>query len=91
MAATMEFAPGERPPLTKPLIGNSSLRGSSLHWCRRMALVAADGAAAGKTLGDGGYVAAGGTVGDWQTVPEPTSGLLMLFGCALLALRRKGK
>jgi len=30
-----------------------------------------------------------GTVGTWQTVPEPTSGLLLLIGSALLALKRK--
>jgi len=30
-----------------------------------------------------------GSVGAWQTVPEPTSGLLMLCGFALMALRRK--
>ena len=28
-------------------------------------------------------------VGDWQTVPEPTSGLLLLLGVAGLALRRR--
>ena len=35
----------------------------------------------------------GGTAGvrDWQPVPEPTSGLLMLLGFAGLALRRKQK
>jgi len=27
--------------------------------------------------------------GDWKTVPEPTSGLLLLLGSALLALKRK--
>jgi len=32
---------------------------------------------------------AAGTVGDWTTVPEPTSGLLFLLGSALLALKRK--
>ena len=31
----------------------------------------------------------GTAVGGWQTVPEPTSGLLMLLGMAGLALRRK--
>lgn len=30
-----------------------------------------------------------GMVGDWQTVPEPTSGLLLLLSVAGLALRRK--
>ena len=28
-------------------------------------------------------------VADWQTVPEPTSGLLLLLGVAGLALRRR--
>ena len=32
---------------------------------------------------------AGTATGGWQTVPEPTSGLLMLLGMAGLALRRK--
>ena len=31
----------------------------------------------------------GDTVGTWQAVPEPTSGLLLLLGMAGLALRRK--
>ena len=31
----------------------------------------------------------GSTVGSWQAVPEPTSGLLLLVGGALLALKRK--
>jgi len=30
-----------------------------------------------------------GTAGAWTTVPEPTSGMLALFGCALFALRRR--
>jgi len=34
------------------------------------------------TFGDAG-------TGSWQTVPEPTSGLLLLLGGALLCLRRK--
>ena len=29
------------------------------------------------------------TAGNWQSVPEPTSGLLMLLGMAGLALRRR--
>jgi len=33
--------------------------------------------------------ATGGSVGNWQAVPEPTSGLLLLLGVAGLALRRK--
>jgi len=33
--------------------------------------------------------AAAGTVGGWQSVPEPTSGLLLLLGLAGLALRRR--
>jgi hypothetical protein len=32
---------------------------------------------------------AGGTIGAWTAVPEPTSGLLLLLGIAGLALRRK--
>lgn len=39
--------------------------------------------------------AAQGTVGDWRTasnfIPEPSSGLLLLMGGALLALRRRRK
>ena len=31
------------------------------------------------------------TAGAWQSVPEPTSGLLLLLGMAGLALRRKQK
>ena len=29
------------------------------------------------------------TDGGWQAVPEPTSGMLLLVGCALMALKRK--
>ena len=32
-----------------------------------------------------------GTTGGWQSIPEPTSGLLMLLGMGGLALRRKQK
>ena len=32
---------------------------------------------------------AGGTIGAWTAVPEPTSGLLLLLGVAGLALKRK--
>ena len=32
---------------------------------------------------------AGGTIGAWTAVPEPTSGLLLLLGVAGLALRRR--
>lgn len=39
----------------------------------------------------GASTAATGGVRDWQPVPEPTSGLLMLLGFAGLALRRKQK
>ena len=31
----------------------------------------------------------GAAIGDWQSVPEPTSGLLLLLGVAGLALRRR--
>ena len=37
----------------------------------------------------GAATAATGGVRDWQAVPEPTSGLLMLVGLAGLALRRR--
>lgn len=37
----------------------------------------------------GAAAAATGGVRDWQAVPEPTSGLLMLLGMAGLALRRR--
>ena len=39
----------------------------------------------------GASTATTGGVRDWQPVPEPTSGLLMLLGFAGLALRRKQK
>ena len=39
----------------------------------------------------GAATLATGGVRDWQPVPEPTSGLLMLLGFAGLALRRKQK
>ena len=39
-------------------------------------------------FGGAGTASVGG-VRDWQAVPEPTSGLLMLLGVAGLALRRK--
>lgn len=39
----------------------------------------------------GASTAAVGGVRDWQAVPEPTSGLLLLLGVAGLALRRKQK
>ena len=42
----------------------------------------------GKFLGDSGYV---GTVSGGGGIPEPTSGLLLLIGGSLLALRRKQK
>ena len=46
------------------------------------------------TVGDlsniiGGNVAGGSTPTAWSSVPEPTSGLLMLLGMAGLALRRR--
>lgn len=39
----------------------------------------------------GAAALATGGVRDWQPIPEPTSGLLMLLGMAGLALRRKQK
>lgn len=35
------------------------------------------------------FEASGASAGNWQTVPEPTSGLLLLLGMAGLALKRK--
>ena len=37
----------------------------------------------------GGFKTTGSKWGAWQTVPEPTSGLLLLIGVAGLALKRK--
>ena len=52
------------------------------------------GSDAGITVGNlaSHYLGAnpGTSTGGWQTVPEPTSGLLMLLGMAGLALKRKG-
>ena len=42
-----------------------------------------------QSKGTAGNIISG--VADWQTVPEPTSGLLLLLGVAGLALRRKQK
>ncbi len=39
----------------------------------------------------GDFTNATATSGGWQSIPEPTSGLLMLLGMAGLALRRKQK
>ena len=51
------------------------------------------GSDAGISIGNLNTVYLGGTstasIGGWQTVPEPTSGLLMLLGMAGLALKRK--
>ena len=51
------------------------------------------GADSGLTIGNLSSVYLGGnstaSTGGWQTVPEPTSGLLMLLGMAGLALKRK--
>ena len=49
--------------------------------------------ASNKSIANMGTILGGGTsgtsLGGWQSVPEPTSGLLMLLGMAGLALRRK--
>ena len=49
--------------------------------------------ASNKTVANMGIILGGGSsgtsLGGWQSVPEPTSGLLMLLGMAGLALRRK--
>ena len=49
--------------------------------------------ASNKTVANMGTILGGGSsgtsLGGWQSVPEPTSGLLMLLGMAGLALRRK--
>ena len=50
---------------------------------------AASGAGSITTIFGGAGTASTGGVRDWQAVPEPTSGLLMLLGVAGLALRRK--
>ena len=51
------------------------------------------GSDAGITIANLGTAYLGGTstasIGGWQTVPEPTSGLLLLLGVAGLALKRK--
>ena len=56
-------------------------------------LVAAVGMNQPKTLDASGftYVAAGSGGGGGENVPEPTSGLLLLVGAGMLALRRKQK
>ena len=49
----------------------------------------ASGTKAVANIFGGASTATAGGVRDWQPVPEPTSGLLMLLGMAGLALRRK--
>ena len=49
----------------------------------------ASGAKSVQNIFGGAATASVGGVRDWQAVPEPTSGLLMLLGVAGLALRRK--
>lgn len=49
----------------------------------------ASGTKAINNIFGGASTAAVGGVRDWQAVPEPTSGLLMLLGFAGLALRRR--
>lgn len=41
------------------------------------------------TLGFGNMASATQNASNWQSVPEPTSGLLVLLGMAGLALKRK--
>ena len=42
-----------------------------------------------QTIGFGNQATYTGNSGNWQAVPEPTSGLLLLLGVAGLALKRK--
>jgi len=51
----------------------------------------ASGVKAVSNIFGGASTATTGGVRDWQPVPEPTSGLLLLLGMAGLALRRKQK
>lgn len=37
----------------------------------------------------GNAIGAATSGGGWQAIPEPTSGMLLLVGCALMALKRK--
>ncbi len=63
--------------------------GKNLAWGQTtMNLAAAAGMNQTKTLGSFTYVAAGGST---PSIPEPTSGLLLLVGAGMLALRRKQK
>ena len=55
----------------------------------KTATTKADTATTTTTFGIGSQEAASQVAGNWQTVPEPTSGLLMLLGMAGLALRRR--
>ena len=64
--------------------------GKNLAWGQTtINLAAAAGLNQTKTLGEFTYVAAGG--GSQGDIPEPTSGLLLLVGAGMLALRRKQK
>jgi len=64
--------------------------GKNLAWGQTtMNLAAAPGMNQAKTLNSFTYVAAGG--GSQGDIPEPTSGLLLLVGAGMLALRRKQK
>ena len=70
--------------------------GKNIAWGQStMNLAAAAGVNQGKTLGSFTYVAASTptppTPPDPGPIPEPTSGLLLLVGAGMLALRRKQK
>ena len=68
--------------------------GKNIAWGQTtMNLAAATGLNQQKTLDASGftYVAAGSGGGGGENVPEPTSGLLLLVGAGMLALRRKQK
>ena len=66
--------------------------GKNIAWGQTtMNLAAAAGVNQGKTISSFNYVAAGSGGGGGENVPEPTSGLLLLVGAGMLALRRKQK